>query len=57
MPKKFKQVVKGFRGLKDTLWRGSSSSSSRKEQLFRSMHPDLQGHDLAFQRDEARNIL
>ena len=55
MPKNFKQVVKGFRGIKDTLFRGSSASSSRKELLFRSMHPDLQGHDVAFQRDEVLN--
>jgi hypothetical protein len=51
MPKKFKQVVKGF---KESLFRGSSLSASRKEQIYRSMHPDLQGQTLAFQRGDVR---
>jgi hypothetical protein len=47
-----KQVVKGF---KEALFRGSSSSSRRKELLWRSAHPDLQGRPIAFQRDEVYN--
>ncbi|XP_020398683.1 uncharacterized protein [Zea mays] len=49
MPKKFKQVVKGFR---DSLFRGSSLSASKKEQLYRSLHPELQGQPLGFQRGD-----
>lgn len=52
MPRKMKQVVNGFQGLKETLFCGSASSSHRKEQPWRSAHPEVQGHPLAFQRDE-----
>ena len=54
MPKQFKQVVKGFR---ETLFRGSSLPASRKEQIYRSMHPDLQGQPIAFQRADVRSII
>jgi hypothetical protein len=54
MPKKFKQVVKGFR---DSLFRGSSLSASKKEQLYRSLHPELQGQPLGFQRGDVRIIV
>ena len=48
MPKKMKQVVKGFQGLKETLFCGSASSSRRKEQPWRSAHPEVLGCPLAF---------
>jgi hypothetical protein len=49
MPKKFTQVVKGF---KESLFRGSSLSASRKAQIYKSLHPDLQGQPVAFQRGD-----
>jgi len=47
-------VVKGFR---DNLFRGTSLPASRKEQIFQSMHPDLQGRPIAFQRADVRSII
>ena len=54
MPKKIKQVVKGFR---DSLFRGSSLSASRKEQIYRSLHPELDGQSLGFQRGDVSSIV
>ena len=52
-PRKLKQVAKGFKGLKEVLFRGSESSKSRKEQLWRSANPEVPDEQpIVFQRDE-----
>lgn len=62
MSKKIKQLanrilVRGARfGRKeDELFSGSSSSSSRREEIMKDLPPDLQGRSVAFQRNEVND--